>query len=385
MRPVAILGIGQVPVDEHWDNTLRDLAGEAALAALQDAKRERVDGIFVGNMLSNLLVHQQHLGAMLADWLGLAPVAAVKIESACGSGGAAFRAALQAVASGELDSALAVGVEKMTETDSAQTTAALAAAADADWETAQGLSFVAINALLMQRYLYEYGWQHQDFAPFAINAHANAVGNPNARLPHPINEQDYRKAKMIATPINLLDASPIGDGAAAVLLVPAEHVRYQSSVHVLASAATSDTIAVHDRQDPLWLTAAALSAQKAYRQASLSPAQIDFFEVHDAFSIMTALSLEACGFVERGQAPRLGLDGAITRQGWLPICTQGGLKARGHPVGATGLYQIVEAVQQLRGSAGVNQLNKAQLGLTQNIGGSGATVFTHILGQQPRS
>ncbi len=383
MREVAILGIGQTPIAEHWDKSLRVLAGEAVFAALNDAGRDRADGLFVGNMLSGPLNRQENLGALIADWVGLRGIEAVKVEAACGSGAAALRAGLVAVASGAMDSALVVGVEKMTETMGPQTTAALATAADADWEAAQGVSFVAINALVMRRYLHEYGWKHTDFAPFSINAHANAVHNPCARLHDAITAADYNRARMVADPINLLDASPIGDGAAAVVLVPADSVRSATPGHPIltlaGSASATDSLAVHDRRDPLWLSAAAESAKKAYAQAGVGPSDIDVFELHDAFSIMAALSLEACGFAERGQGPRLGLEGQIHPSGRVPIATRGGLKARGHPVGATGVYQIVEVAQQLRGVAGEGQVPDAKVGMAQNIGGSGATILTHIL------
>jgi acetyl-CoA C-acetyltransferase len=383
MREVAILGIGQTPVGESWEKSLREIAGEAVFAAMLDANRQTADGLFVGNMLSGMLSRQENLGALIADWVGLRGIEAFKVEAACGSGAAALRVASMAVASGEMDCAIALGVEKMTEMRGADTTAALATAADADYEAAMGVSFVALNALVMQRYLYEYGWKHTDFAPFSINAHANAMHNPYARLHDPISQQDYHKARMIADPINLLDASPIGDGAAAALLVPAESLRSNGRprkvVVIAGSASATDTLAVHDRQDALWLAAAERSARRAYDLAGISPLDIDLFELHDAFSIMAALSLEACGFAERGQGPRFGLDGKISPQGSLPIATRGGLKARGHPVGATGMYQVVEVVQQLRGEAGPTQVDGAQIGMAQNIGGSGATIVTHIL------
>jgi acetyl-CoA C-acetyltransferase len=383
MREVAILGIGQTPVSEHWDKSLLVLAGEAVFATLEDAGRESAGAIYVGNMLSGLLEKQEQLGALITDWVGTTRgMEAFKIEAACGSGAAAFRMALMAVASGEIDSAVAVGVEKMTDSLPKATTSALATAADADWEVVHGLSFVAINALVMQRYMHEYGWKNEDFAHFSINSHANATHNPNARLKFPISLDAYKKAQMISDPINLLDASPIGDGAAAVLLVPADKVPADVSrpkITVLGSGAATSSIAVHDRRDPLWLRAAELSAQQAYQQAGVRPEDIDFFELHDAFSIMAALSLEASGFAERGQGPRLALNGEIKIGGRIPITTRGGLKARGHPVGATGMYQIVEVVEQLRGQCGSTQVEDAKIGMAQNIGGSGATILTHIL------
>ena len=382
MREIAIIGIGQTVIAEHWEKSLRMLAGEAVLAAMADAGRDSVDGVFVGNMLSGALNHQENLGALITDWVGMRGTEAVKIEAACGSGAAALRAGLMAVSSGEMDSAVVVGVEKMTETVGPQTTAALATAADADWEAAQGVSFVAINALIMRRYLHEYGWKHTDFAAFSINAHANALENPCARLHERITTADYNRARMVADPINLLDASPIGDGAAAVVIVPAEAARRSGRplITIAGSASATDSLAVHDRRDPLWLAAAAESARKAYAQAGVGPTDIRVFELHDAFSIMAALSLEACGFAERGQGPRLALDGQIGPQGRVPLATRGGLKARGHPVGATGIYQIVEVVQQLRGEAGATQVpGEPKIGMAQNIGGSGATILTHIL------
>jgi acetyl-CoA C-acetyltransferase len=378
MRPVAIIGIGQTKIDEQWDKSIREIAGEAIKWALNDAGRISVDGLFIGNMLSGIINSQNNLGPLLADWSGLR-VPAVKVEAACGSGGAAIRSGLMAVSAGELESALVVGVEKMTDRHPHEVTAALATAADADYEVEMGVSFVGLNALIMRRYMYEYGWKHIDFAPFAINAHTNALHNPYARLHNQINIDDFEKSAMIATPINLLDASPIGDGAAAVYIVPADSLRGGNCILIAGSASATDTIAVHDRKDPLFLNAACKSSKEAYRQAGVTPQDIDIFELHDAFTIMSALSLEACGFAERGQGPRLGLDNEISPTGSIPITTRGGLKARGHPVGATGVYQVIEVVQQLRGECGQTQVPNARIGMAQNIGGSGATVVTHIL------
>ena len=382
MRQIAILGIGQTKVDEHWDKSLKELGGEACFAAMQDANMDKVDALFVGNMLSPMIDGQNQLGTFFSDWIGLWQHEAVKVEAACGSGAAALRVGLMAVASGEIDSAMVLGVEKMTDMAGHDVTAALAAAADADYELEQGVSFVGINALVMRRYMYEFGWKHADFAPFSINAHANAMHNPNARLHMEITTQQFEKSSMVSTPINLLDASPIGDGAAAVIIVPAEKVHSvprRPRIVLSGSASATDTIAVHSRKDPLFLAAAYASAKRAYEMADVTPDDIDVFELHDAFSIMTALSLEACGFAERGQGPRLGLDNEIRPDGRVPVCTRGGLKARGHPVGATGMYQIVEVVQQLRGECGKTQVEDAKIGMAQNIGGSGATVLTHIL------
>jgi acetyl-CoA C-acetyltransferase len=379
MRSIAILGIGQTIIEEQWDKSIRDLAADAVITAMHDAGRESAEGVFVGNMMSGIINGQSALGPLVADWAGLRGGDAVKVEAACASGAAAFRSALMAVGSGELESAIVVGVEKMTDRHPHEVTAALATAADADYEADMGVSFVGLNALVMRRYMYEYGWKHADFAPFAINAHANAVGNPYARLRHTITLEDFEKSAMIATPINLLDASPIGDGAAAVYIVPADSLVPGGRILVAASACVTDTIAIHDRSEPLFLAAAYQSVRQAYQQAGVGPADIDVFELHDAFTIMSVLSLEASGFAERGRGVQLGLEGAITPAGQIPVCTRGGLKARGHPVGATGVYQIVEVVQQLRGECGETQVAEARIGMAQNIGGSGATIITHIL------
>ncbi|MEL7591532.1 MAG: thiolase domain-containing protein [Anaerolineaceae bacterium] len=384
MRQVAVIGIGQTRVDEHWDKSLRDLAGEAALAALADAGLQQVDAVYVGNMMSGSANHQQHLGAYIADWIGMRGAEAFRAEAACSSGAASFRTAVMAVASGAVESALAVGVEKMTDSPISEITAELATAADAEWEAGQGLSFVSLNALLMRRYMHEYGWQKEHFAPFSLNAHANAMHNPHARFHEKIDIDRYLKASMVNDPINLMDASPIGDGAAAAIVIPFDKIgrtNRSAPVQVAASSAATDSIAVHHRKDPLFLKAAYVSGKKAYGQAGLSPEDIDLFELHDAFSIMAALSLEANGFAERGQGPRLALDGEILVNGRIPIATRGGLKARGHPVGATGMYQIVEVVQQLRGEAAGSQVENARIGMSQNIGGSGSNIITHIFKQ----
>jgi acetyl-CoA C-acetyltransferase len=348
---------------------------------MRDAKVERADAIYVGNMLSGEVSGQAHLGPLIADFAGLRGIEAIKVEAACASAAAAFRQAYIGVASGVQDIVIALGVEKMTDDVGSALTAGLASAADADYEVVHGITFVALNALIMQRYLYEYKLSREDFAGFALNAHANGANNPNAMFQRPISREQFINSTMVAEPIGLLDASPMTDGAAAVILCPTDQAREfsASAVRVKGSAVATDSLSVHDRRDPLWLQAAEDSANRAFRQAGVRPEDLDFFELHDAFTIMSALSLEACGFAERGQGTWLARDGEITPEGKIPITTRGGLKARGHPVGATGLYQIVESVQQLRGEAGQNQIPNARLGMTQNIGGSGATIITHIL------
>ncbi len=376
MRKVYIKGIGQTPVREHWDTGLRDLAAQAVLAAMDDAGRSDVDALYAGNMLSGPLSGQEHLGVLIAEHAGLPGIEAVKVEAACGSAAAAFRQGVLAIASGMVESVVCVGVEKLTEMSGYATTQGLASAADADYETAMGMNFVAINALLMQRYMYEFGYRKQDFAAFGISAHENATHNPNAMFRSPITAAQYERAKMIVDPINLLDSSPIADGAAAVVLT----AEPDNAIEIAACEIGTDSIAIDNRENPLWLQGVERSVVKAIRNAGVSQRDIDLFELHDAFSIMAALSLEASGFAERGQAVKLANDGAFRRNSNLPTCTMGGLKGRGHPVGATGLYQIVEAAMQLRRQApDALQIPDARIAMAQNIGGSGATVITTIL------
>lgn len=382
MRDVSIVGVGQTPVGEHWQRSLRELGVEAVRAALADAGLDRPQALFVGNMLSGELCGQENLATLVADFAGFPGIEALKIEAACASGGAVVRAAHLAVAAGAHDFVVAVGVEKMTDLAIDGVTAGLATAADADYEAAHGVTFTALNALLMRLYMERYGYKREDFAPFVITAHENAVNNSWAMFRDPITTEDFAQSAMIADPISILDSSPICDGAAAVVLCPTEQARAftDQPVRILGSATATDTIGLGPRRDPLRFEAVYESAHRAYQQANIRPEDIDFAELHDAFTIVSALSLESICFAARGQGIRFAQDGNITLQGKLPLTTQGGLKARGHPVGASGTYQIVEAVDQLRGRAGANQVPNCSLGLAQSVGGMASVAVTHILG-----
>jgi acetyl-CoA C-acetyltransferase len=381
MTQVSIIGIGQTKVKEHWERSLRSLAVEAILGAMKDAHVENADALYVGNMLSGEMTGQENLGALIADEAGLRGIEAMKVEAACGGGGAALHAGYLAVASGMYNAVIVCGVEKLTEPSNCGTTAGLAMAADADYETIHGISFVALNALLMRRYMHEYDLVPQDFAAFSINSHANAVHNPYAMFHSAITLEQYKKSRNVADPISVLDSAPIGDGAAAVVIAASDRLNGNGprAVEIAASTVATDSLALHDRRDPLWLSAAEISAKKAYAQAKVTPKDIDVFEIHDAFSIMSVMSLEAAGFAERGRGAYLAREGEISPKGRVPICTMGGLKARGHPVGASGVYQIAELVQQLRGEAGKNQVPNAQVGMAQSLGGVAANAVTHIL------
>ncbi len=382
MRDVGIIGIGQVPISEHWDLCLRDLGALAALRALEDAGTDRADALFVGNMLAGELSGQENLATLIADSAGFLPIEALRIEAACAAGGAAVRAAYTAVASGAHDFVLAIGVEKMTDHLTDGITAALATAADADYEAGHGVSFVALNALLMRRYMHEYGSTHEDFAAFSINSHENAVHNPNAMYRMPITAEDYATSTVVSDPITILDSAAICDGAAALLLCSLDQAAAfpRQAIEIAASTVATDTLGLAERPDPLHWGAIEVSSHHAYEQAGLAgPADIDLYEAHDAFTIVSALSLEAAGFARRGEGVTLAREGRIAPDGDVPMSTLGGLKGRGHPIGASGVYQVLEVVQQLRGEAGPTQVQNAKVGMAQSVGGSGSVAVTHIL------
>ena len=380
MRDVFIVGVGQTPVGEHWDLGLRELGRSAVEDALADARIEAVDALYAGNMLGGAINGQENVATLLADAAGLLPAEAWKVEAACASGAAAVRAAAMAVASGAQEIAVAVGVEKMTDVSSAAVSAALATAADQDYEASHGLSFVSLSALLMRRYMHETEQPREAFAPFAMLAHQNAAANPRAMFREPISAEAFATCALVADPIGILDAAPVCDGAAAVVLCSKNTVRpHHKPVRISGSAVASDTISLAARPDILNLRSAGRSASRALAAAGCNLEDIDLFEAHDAFTIITVLSLEACGFAKRSDVLKRAAEGQFSRTGLLPISTFGGLKARGHPVGASGAYQIVEAVLQLRGEAGLNQVRPARHALTQSIGGHGSIAVAHVL------
>lgn len=381
MAQVAIVGLGQTPVGEHWDTSLRALAGDAIHAALADAGLRSADMLIVGNAYAPTISSQSQLGALIAEYAGLTGIEAFTVEAGDASGGAALRAGYLAVASGEVETALVVGVEKSTDMIGTARTRARSVSLDADYEAVHGATLAASAALLMRRYMYEYGLELSAFEGFSINAHANGKNNANAMFRNQIKPGAFARAPMIADPVTLFDGAPDADGAAAVVLTRLERALdlVPQPVRIAASAAATDTLALHERADLLALQAAATSTGKAYAQANTSPANIDLFELHDAFTILCALSLEAAGFASRGEGWRLAAEGHIGPQGRIPISTFGGLKSRGNPVGAAGVYQAVEAALQLRGAAGANQIENARTAMIQSLGGLGSTAITHIL------
>ncbi len=380
MRDVAVIGVGMTKFGELWGKSLRDIFVEAALAAIADAKVDHIDSMYVGNMSSGLFVEQEHLGAVLADYLGMGHIPATKVESACASGGAAFRQAVLEVASGASDIVLAGGVEKMT--DSSDATAVLATAADQEYEAYYGVTFPALYAMIANAHMHRYGTTREQLAMVAVKNHENGSKNPNAQFRSLITIDDVLNSAPVADPLRLLDCSPVTDGAAAVIVCPLEIAKHytNSPVKVLASSQASDTIALHSRDDITTLTAVAKAAERAYSTAGLKPENIDFAEVHDCFTIAEIVVTEDLGFFEKGSGGKAIERGWTQREGGkIPINTSGGLKSKGHPVGATGIAQIIELYEQLTGRAGERQVKDAHIGLAQNMGGSGASCVIHIL------
>ncbi|MBU1662181.1 MAG: thiolase domain-containing protein [Chloroflexi bacterium] len=382
MSEVIIAGIGQTSVGEHWGTSLRELAYYAMEAAQQDAGGLRPQALFVGNLLAPTVSGQAHLGALLADFAGLTGIEAYTVEAAGASGGAALRAGYLALKSGFVDVVMVTGVEKVTDKLSDEVEAYIAATTDSDYEAIQGLTLAAQAALLMRRYLYEYDLPRYALAGFPLTAHTNGVGNPKAMFRRALEPALYERAGMISDPVNMFDAAPDADGAAAVILTRPELLPPESphpQVRIAASNLTTDTLALHDRPDPLDFRAARLSVERACYQAGISVDLVDFFELYDLFSIYAALSLEAAGYAERGLGWKLASNGEVALTGRIPIATLGGLKARGNPWGAAGVYQVVESVIQLRGQAGENQIPGAKRALVQCLGGPASTVVTHVL------
>ena len=390
MSDVVIAGIGQSPVGEHWDVSLRSLAVKVILAAIKDAGGLRPQALYVGNMLAGNLSRQAHLGTLLADFGGLhieeaghrAGIEAETLEAGGASGGAALRQGYMAVASGFVDVALVVGVEKFTDMVGPDVEAAITTATDSDFEAIQGLTPTAQAAMLARRYMHDFKMPADGLAGFPLTAHVNGAGNKNAMFRKAISLETYQKAEPVSDPLNLFDIAPNADGAAALILTRSELLPKDFKyplVRIAASASASDTLGLHNRPNPLWFAAAQVSVEQALRKAGMRREQVDLFEYDDVYSIYAALGLEAAGFSQAGQGWKLAADGSIGLTGQIPCATMGGSKARGNPGGATGVYQAVEAALQLQGRAGMNQIAGAKVAMIQCLGGPASTAVTHLL------
>lgn len=382
MREVAVIGVGMTEWGELWDKSLRDIFVETALLALDDAGMSRIDSMYVGCMSGGLFVGQEHLGSLLADYLGQAPIPATRVELACASGGAAVRLGFMEVASGISDVVLVSGVEKMTDVSGGGATYALASAADQEYEGYNGVTFPGLYAMMARVHMESYGTTREQLAQVAVKNHRHGARNPLAQYPFEISVEAVLSSVMVADPLRILDCSPITDGAAAAILCPVEMAKRISDrpvVKIVASAQATDSIALHSRADITSLSSTAKAAEEAFKMADKSPGDIDLAEVHDCFTIAEIMVIEALGFVEKGKGGTAAESGLTAIGGRIPVNTSGGLKAKGHPVGATGVAQVVEVVKQLRGEAGERQVEGAKVALTQNMGGTGGSSVVHIL------
>lgn len=379
MKEVAIIGTGMTKFGELWNKSIKDIFVKAALSAVKNAGVDHIDSMYVGSMSSGLFVGQEHLGAILADYLGVNPIPATRVESACASGGVSFRQAYFEVASGASEIVLAGGVEKMT--DGADVTEALATAADQEYEVYQGVTFPGLYALMANAHMHEFKTKREHLAQVAVKNHKNGSNNPNAQFRGEITVDQVLNSSLVADPLRLLDCSPVSDGGAAIILCPLELAKKISKnyIKVRATAQASDTIALHSRKSFTTLNSVKAAAEKAYKSANLSPKDINFAEVHDCFTIAEIIVSEDLGFIEKGKGGFAVEDGLTSLDGKIPINTSGGLKSKGHPVGATGIAQIIEVYEQLTGKAGKRQVKNAKIGLTQNMGGTGASCVINIM------
>lgn len=378
MREVAVIGAGMTRFGELWDMGLRDLFVDAALKAMTSAGVDTLDSIYVGNMSGGQFVGQEHLGPLMADHLGVAGVPATRVESACASGGMALRSAFFEVASGASDLVLATGVEKMN--DGADVTAVLATASDQEEEVYYGVTFPGLYAMIARAHMETHGTTEEDLSWVSVKAHRNGARNPRAQFRREMTLEDVMSSSMVAAPLRLLHCSPVTDGAAAVLLCPLDRAREFTDrpVKILASGAATSSLALAHRADPAFLDVVELAGRRAYEMAGIGPQDVDLAEVHDCFAIAEICCVEALGFMEKGKGSEGAREGITDLGGRIPVNVSGGLKAKGHPVGATGIAQAVTVVEQLRGEAGALQVEGARIGLAQNMGGSGASSTVHI-------
>ncbi len=378
---VYITGVSQAVVTKKTEKSLKELGSNVIKDAIINSGIEKIDALYVGNMLSGTLNNQQQLGSLLANASELKGIDAVTLEAACGSGGAALRIGYMAIMSGLCENVVVCGVEKMSHSNKEFITKSIATASDWELEGSKGETFVTLDSYLMKMYMKRYNVNSDSFAMFGVNAHQNALLNHYSLYKKNISIEDYKNAPFIAEPVKMLDASPICDGAAALVLSKYPNGKKTlPDVKIISSACATESVSINGRNDPLNADGILNSGKKAYQMAGIKPNDIDFFELHDAYSIISTLSLEAMGFAEKGNGWKLAADGEIALNGKIPVSTFGGLKARGHPVGASGIYQAVESYLQLTGTAGENQIKKdLKVGLIQSIGGTASTAITHVM------
>jgi acetyl-CoA acetyltransferase len=380
----TVAGGASTKYDRHPESSSRELFGEAATEALgrTGVTPADLDAVYVGNFMGELIEDQGHMGALLADAVGAREAASIRVESACASGGATLRQAVLAVESGAADAVLAGGVELMSLADIEHVTDALANAADEMYENEQGLTFPGIYALMARRYMHEFDVSREDLAAVAVKNHNNAVENPLAQFQRELTVEEVVESKPVATPLTRYDACPISDGASAVVLVSdtfaADH-GVDAAATVLGIGQSSDALALQERAAITRTPAAERAAREAYDIAGVTAEEIDVAEVHDCFTIAEVMALEALGFYDRGEGASGAVDGETAVDGSRPVNPSGGLLGKGHPVGVTGIGQIVELTTQLEGRH-PNQVEAPEVALAHNVGGSGASTTVTILG-----
>jgi acetyl-CoA C-acetyltransferase len=376
---IFVAGTGMTQFGEHFDKSLLDLAFEAADEAIRESgiEKEYIDAVIVGNMLGATLSDQGQLGAAVASRLELNNIEAFRVEAACASGGVAIKRAYTMLRTGDYQNVLVVGVEKMSDHTSAEVTAGLAQAADAEIEGFYGLTFPSLYAMMAQRYMHDFTATSEDLARVAVKNHYHGARNVKAQFPKEITTETVLKSVEVASPLRLFDCSPISDGAAAVIL--STQNKQHVPVKMRASEIGSDSLALQDRESLTSIKATQVAAYKAMSKSGARPQNIDVLEVHDCFTIAELLAIEDLGFAEPGRAVEMYREGKTYFDNELPVNTSGGLKSCGHPVGATGVKQIIELTHQLQGRAGERQVKDPHLALAQNVGGSGATCVVSIL------
>ncbi len=387
MDRVFIVGVGMTKIGRFYDKSGRELVSEAILKALGDADNIKPKALVLGNMTSSVLMEQDSLAALAADYSGLRGIPAFKVEAACGSGGAAFYAGYSLVKSGLADTVVVAGVEKLTEKLTADATKALAQAADAEYEVFYGATFTGLNALVARLYMNKFGYTREDMAYWPLRMHEYASYNPYAQLPRKTSLEAILKSPVVAEPLHLFDCSPMGDGAAAVVITKneelAKSIAKNTGKEVLVEVAgigmATDSVDLGSRRDLLTLESTVKASRDAYKMAGVSVKDVDYAEVHDAFHITGYLALEDMGFAPKGEAPKLWKEGKFAKGDKPEVNFSGGLKARGHPVGATGIYQIVEATMQIRGDFPGYKASDPVIAVTQNIGGIGTYSIVTIL------
>ena len=380
---VHVAGVASTKFGKHADTSARELFCEAAESALEDAALDvpEVEAVYVGNFMGELTDDQGHMGSLMADYVGVPSAMSTRVESACASAGVAFREATQAIEAGVYDVALVGGVEIMFSTGIEEITDALANAADNEYENEAGLTFPGIYALMARAYMAEFDATAEQLAAVTVKNRRNGVENPISQFQEPVDLKEILDARPIASPLGMKDCCPITDGASVAIVVSEQYsddAGLDTPVHVAGSGHAGDTIALQDRPELARMEAAERAAAQAYDAAAIEPDDVDVCEVHDCFTIAEVLATEALGFFDRGEGARAAADGQTAPDGTIPVNTSGGLIAKGHPVGATGVAQIVEIVKQLEGRHPM-QVDDAAMGLTHNVGGSGASAVVHVL------